>query len=146
MMLTIKTIDDEQERGRQEDKHIYHCLKIRDHSDLTPIDWAAAQESVSKRQKMFAYLDRRMPGVLDSRYDLQWFDTWAKSHPWVLNENSSSLLNEDQSSEMASLDTTPKSSTNYYERTPRPPLMGATITQYRNIFQTPLRPTRVPVR
>lgn len=54
--------------------------------NLTPIHWAAIQESVSKRQKVFAYLDRRMPGVLDSRYNIDWFNAWAKTHPWVINE------------------------------------------------------------
>jgi hypothetical protein len=89
MLLTIKkeeentNIEEEQQR---EDKHVYECLKMKDNSNLTPIHWAATQESVSKRQKMFAYLDKRMPGVLDSRYNLDWFHSWAKTHPWVIDQ------------------------------------------------------------
>jgi hypothetical protein len=88
MLLSIKkeeentNIEEEQQR---EDKHVYECLSIKDNSNLTPIHWAATQESVSKRQKMFAYLDKQMPGVLDSRYNLNWFHSWAKTHPWVID-------------------------------------------------------------
>lgn len=122
MLLSIKissSIDDEQERLRFEEKHVYECLKIRDHSNLTPVDWAAAQESVSKRQKMFAYLDRRLPGVLDSRYDRHWFISWARTR----------FNSSEQSSDLQSID-----------RTTRTPSMGATISQYRNLFQAPSRP------
>jgi len=88
MLLSLK--NDEQcanidEQHRCDDKHVYECLKLKDSSNLTPIHWAATQESVSKRQKIFAYLDKRMPGVLESRYDLNWFRSWAQTHPWVID-------------------------------------------------------------
>jgi hypothetical protein len=83
MLLSKKK---EQDNAEEEDKHIYHCLQIKDHANLTPIHWAATQESVSKRQKIFAYLDKRMPGVLDSRYNTNWFISWAKTHPWVIEQ------------------------------------------------------------
>jgi ankyrin repeat protein len=74
----------EEEEQQHDDKHLYECLRIRDHANLTPIHWAATQDNVSKRQKMFAYLDRCMPGVLDSRYNKDWFQSWANARPWVL--------------------------------------------------------------
>lgn len=89
MLLELKTDEknsDLEQQQRQEDKHVYECLKMKDYSNLTPIHWAATQESVSKRQKLFAYLDKRMPGVLDSRYDLNWFHSWTKTHPWVIED------------------------------------------------------------
>ncbi len=85
MLLSKKN---DQDNAEEEDKHIYHCLQIKDHANLTPIHWAATQESVSKRQKIFAYLDKRMPGVLDSRYNTNWFISWAKTHPWVIEQKS----------------------------------------------------------
>jgi hypothetical protein len=90
LLLSIKKVEDEDEKQFQErqDKHIYDCLRIHDHANLTPIHWAATQESVSKRQKMFAYLDKQMPGVLDSRYNTNWFHSWAKTHPWVIEQKS----------------------------------------------------------
>ena len=89
MLLSIKKEtrdddDDETSQQQRDDKHLFDCLRMKDHSNLTPVHWAATQESVSKRQKMFAYLDRRMPGVLDSRYNLDWFTSWARIHSWVL--------------------------------------------------------------
>lgn len=91
MLLAIRKDNnhDIEQIQRQEEKHVYECLKIKDNSNLTPIHWAATQESVSKRQKMFAYLDKRMPGVLDSRYDPDWFHSWALSHQWVLEQKPS---------------------------------------------------------
>ncbi len=89
MLLALKNDENShniEEQQQQEDKHVYECLKMKDYSNLTPIHWAATQESVSKRQKMFAYLDKRMPGVLDSRYNQHWFHSWAKTHPWVIEE------------------------------------------------------------
>ncbi len=91
MMLSLKKEEDNyniEEQQQREDKHVYECLKIKDNSNLTPIHWAATQESVTKRQKIFAYLDKRMPGVLDSRYNLNWFNSWAKIHPWVIEQKS----------------------------------------------------------
>ena len=88
MLLSIKEETREDDDGtsqqRRDDKHVFECLRMKDHSNFTPVHWAATQESVSKRQKMFAYLDRRMPGVLDSRYNLDWFTSWARIHSWVL--------------------------------------------------------------
>ncbi|CAF0752162.1 unnamed protein product [Rotaria sordida] len=84
LLLSIKNNEEEEHQQQQKDKHIYDCLRIKDYANLTPIHWAATQESVSKRQKVFAYLDQRMPGVLDSRYDINWFNSWAKTHPWVI--------------------------------------------------------------
>jgi ankyrin repeat protein len=94
LLLSIKKDDEdnEEEQQNKEDKHIYDCLRIRDHANLTPIHWAATQESVSKRQKVFAYLDQRMPGVLDSRYNINWFHSWAKTHPWVIKQKSSKTI------------------------------------------------------
>jgi ankyrin repeat protein len=92
MLLSIKktdSTDDEQQQQQREEKHIYECLRLKDQSNLTPIHWAATQESVSKRQKIFAYLDRRMPGILDSRYNLNWFDSWAQLRPWVIEQTNS---------------------------------------------------------
>lgn len=130
MLLEIKS---EENDPHLDDRHLYQCLKIKDNSNLTPIHWAATQESVSKRQKIFAYLDQRMPGVLDSRYDPSWFHSWAKTHPWVIEEKvitspkpiDQSSRQED-SSEIISLDITPKTSNNDYERTPRAPLTSTT--------------------
>ncbi|CAF1169522.1 unnamed protein product [Adineta steineri] len=161
MLLSVKKEDNNnnntEEEQQQEDKHVYECLRMKDHSNLTPIHWAATQESVSKRQKMFAYLDKRMPGVLDSRYNLDWFNAWAKIHPWVIEQklilspiqSVARLVNPDQtghqeeSSEITSLDMTPKISTNDYERTPRPPL---TTNSINNNLKTPkLRVPRVQI-
>ncbi|CAF1090244.1 unnamed protein product [Rotaria sp. Silwood1] len=87
LLLSIKNNENnEEEKQQKEDKHIYDCLRIQDYANLTPIHWAATQESVTKRQKIFAYLDQRMPGVLDSRYDINWFNSWVKTHPWVIEE------------------------------------------------------------
>lgn len=88
MLLSARKEEDLDQQGQQEkeDRHVFACLKIKDYSNLTPIHWAATQESVSKRQKIFAYLDRRMPGVLDSRYNLNWFYSWAQTHPWVIEQ------------------------------------------------------------
>lgn len=90
MLLSIRKGNQEnndiEEIQRQEDRHVFESLKMKDNSNLTPIHWAATQESVSKRQKMFAYLDKRMPGVLDSRYNLDWFNSWTKTHPWVIEQ------------------------------------------------------------
>lgn len=92
MLLSVKKEENNEEEGYQqrqqekEDKHVYECLRIKDYSNLTPIHWAATQESVSKRQKLFAYLDKRMPGVLDSRYNTNWFHSWAITHPWVIEQ------------------------------------------------------------
>ncbi|CAF2875102.1 unnamed protein product [Rotaria sp. Silwood2] len=149
LLLSIKKNENNEEEKRQkEDKHIYDCLQIKDHANLTPIHWAATQGSVSKRQKMFAYLDQRMPGVLDSRYDINWFNSWAKTHPWVIEEtlrknilsiSSKQLLlkltNTDKVNrqhceqgsslpifnEPTPLDMTPRTSLHDYERTPRTP-------------------------
>lgn len=88
-LLSIKREEpNEDEHQRLKDKHVFECLRIKDHANLTPIHWAATQESVSKRQKVFAYLDRCMPGVLDSRYNTDWFDAWARTHPWVVEHKS----------------------------------------------------------
>ena len=90
MLLSIKKENNNnntEEEQQREDRHVYECLKMKDYSNRTPIHWAATQESVSKRQKMFAYLDKRMPGVLDSRYNLNWFSSWAATHPWVIDQN-----------------------------------------------------------
>lgn len=133
MLLELKNEEnnpDLEEQQHREDRHLYQCLKIKDYSNLTPIHWAATQESVAKRQKMFAYLDQRMPGVLDSRYDPNWFHSWAKTHPWVIenkSENNQTSQHEDPS-EIISLDITPKTSNNDYERTPRAPLTTTTTT------------------
>ena len=89
MLLSIKKENNTEVEQQREDKHVYECLKMKDYSNLTPIHWAATQESVSKRQKMFAYLDKRMPGVLDSRYNLKWFRSWATTHPWVIDQTTS---------------------------------------------------------
>ncbi len=88
LLLSIKKEEEigEKEFQEKQDKHVYDCLRINDHANLTPIHWAATQESVSKRQKMFAYLDKQMPGVLDSRYNINWFHSWAKTHPWVVEQ------------------------------------------------------------
>jgi len=72
-----------------------------------------------------------MPGVLDSRYNLNWFDSWAKTHPWVIEEKPivsapDQTFRPEESSEITSLDITPKLSTNDYERTPRVPLIPTT--------------------
>lgn len=94
MLLSVKKaedIDDDQ-RQEREDRHLFECLNIKDASDLTPIHWAATQESVSKRQKLFAYLDKRMPGVLDSRYNLNWFQSWAATHPWVIEQKTTKKI------------------------------------------------------
>jgi ankyrin repeat protein len=89
LLLSIKKDENtEEEQQEKEDKHLYECLQIKDHTNLTPIHWAATQESVSKQQKVFAYLDKRMPGVLDSRYNINWFNSWAKTHPWVIEQKS----------------------------------------------------------
>lgn len=143
MLLELKNEENNphlEEQQHREDRHLYQCLKIKDYSNLTPIHWAATQESVAKRQKMFAYLDQRMPGVLDSRYDPNWFHSWAKTHPWVIEEKSilSSKSDNNQTSqqedhsEIISLDITPKTSNNDYERTPRPPLTSTTTTTTTN--------------
>jgi hypothetical protein len=88
---TKKDQEDDNEHKQQEqkveDRHVYQCLRIEDHAKLTPIHWAATQEIVSKRQKIFAYLDQRMPGILDSRYNMNWFHFWAQTHPWVVDED-----------------------------------------------------------
>jgi ankyrin repeat protein len=84
--------DNEEAKQHQEEKHMYECLRIKDHADLTPIHWAATQEAVSKRQKMFAYLDQRMPGILDSRYNMDWFHSWTKTHPWVIESKTTKIL------------------------------------------------------
>ena len=154
MLLSIKKeerIDDEQQQLQREEKHLYSCLRIKDNADLTPIHWAATQESVSKRQKLFAYLDRRMPGVLDSRYNLNWFESWAKIHPWVIEQKSSSILKnhekldqsqtQDEPSEITSLDLTPKGSNNNYQRTPRAPPLSTTTNQYNNTFERKMLPS-----
>jgi len=122
MLLSLKTKDSNPEQNHRAEKHLFECLRIEDNSKLTPIHWAATQESVSKRQKMFAYLDRQMPGVLDSRYDPLWFDSWAKSHPWVIDV----LPVPPTSSEISSLDISVQGSSNNYERTPRPPILPTT--------------------
>ena len=84
LLLSISKLEiNDEDQQRREDKFLYECLRIKDHANLTPIHWAATQESVTKRQKIFAYLDKRMPGVLDSRYNVNWFDSWARTHPWV---------------------------------------------------------------
>lgn len=71
LLLTIKKDENNEENYQEEqDRHIFDCLWIKDNANLTPIHWAATQESVSKRQKIFAYLDQRMSGVLDSRYNI----------------------------------------------------------------------------
>ena len=90
LLLKVKREEEmnDQQFQEKEDRHLYECLQVRDHANLTPVQWAATQESVSKRQKLFAYLDRRMPGVLDSRYNNQWFHSWAKTHPWVIEQKS----------------------------------------------------------
>lgn len=96
MLLSVKKendIDDQQQQER-EDRHLFECLNIKDYSNLTPIHWAATQESVSKRQKLFAYLDKRMPGVLDSRYNLNWFQSWAKTHSWVIEQKTTKKIIE----------------------------------------------------
>jgi hypothetical protein len=153
MLLTLKTEENNaniEEQQQREDKHVYECLKMKDYSSLTPIHWAATQESVSKRQKMFAYLDKRMPGVLDSRYNQHWFHSWVKTHPWVIEDKSTrnssviplvKLTHPDQTyqSDITSLDVTPKTSNNDYERTPRPPL--ATTTNQRVQVEPPLPST-----
>jgi hypothetical protein len=91
LLLSIKKDeekeDEQQNKADKHDRHIYDCLRIKDHANLTPIHWAATQESVSKRQKVFAYLDQRMPGVLDSRYNINWFNSWVKTHSWVIEQN-----------------------------------------------------------
>jgi len=95
MLLSVKKeedIDDQQQQHEREDRHLFECLNIKDASDLTPIHWAATQESVSKRQKLFAYLDKRMPGVLDSRYNLNWFQSWAAKHPWVIEQKTTKKI------------------------------------------------------
>ncbi|CAF0876526.1 unnamed protein product [Adineta ricciae] len=141
MLLSIKKENNTEEEQQREDKHVYECLKMKDFSNRTPIHWAATQESVSKRQKMFAYLDKRMPGVLDSRYNLNWFNSWAATHPWVIDQSTTYVpigsapkltspnrtYQQDESSDMNSLDITPKVSINNYERTPRAPLTTAPI-------------------
>ncbi|CAF4249168.1 unnamed protein product [Rotaria sp. Silwood2] len=153
MLLTIKKEENTniEEEQKQEDKHVYECLKIKDNSNLTPIHWAATQESVSKRQKMFAYLDKRMPGVLDSRYNLDWFNSWVKTHPWVIEQkplipsiqslpkstNSDHTYRQDESSEITSLDMTPKILINNYERTPRAPLIATTNNQKSSKLRVP---------
>ena len=152
MLLSIKKADDSDDEQQREEKHLYNCLRIKDNANLTPVHWAATQESVSKRQKLFAYLDRRMPGVLDSRYNLNWFDSWAKLHPWVIEpirptsilKNSEKLYQsqtQDEPSEITSLDMTPKGSNNNYERTPRAPLLATTTNQYNNTFERTLLPS-----
>ncbi len=89
LLLSIKKNENNEEQQQEkEDKHVYDCLQIKDNANLTPIHWAATQESVSKRQKIFAYLDKQMPGVLDSRYNINWFNSWAKTHPWVIEQKS----------------------------------------------------------
>ncbi|CAF1157560.1 unnamed protein product [Rotaria sordida] len=162
MLLSIKkeeniNIEEEQQ---QEDKHIYECLKMKDNSNLTPIHWAATQESVSKRQKMFSYLDKRMPGVLDSRYNLDWFNSWAKTHPWVIEQkpiipsiqslpkltNSDHTYRQDESSEITSLDMTPKILINNYERTPRAPLIATTNNQKSSKLRVPCVQIEQPPR
>ncbi|CAF3430475.1 unnamed protein product [Rotaria socialis] len=153
MLLSIKKNDDADIKDEQqrEDKHVYECLKMKDASNLTPIHWAATQESVSKRQKMFAYLDKRMPGVLDSRYNLDWFNSWTKSHEWVLERktnipliqispkftNPDHTYQQDESSEITSLDMTPKVFINNYERTPRVPLTATTNNQKSSKLRVP---------
>ncbi|CAF1289936.1 unnamed protein product [Adineta ricciae] len=98
LLLSIRKVEiNDEDQQRQEDKFLYECLRIKDHASLTPIHWAATQESVTKRQKIFAYLDKRMPGVLDSRYNVNWFDSWAKTHPWV-NELQSTKVDNPVSS------------------------------------------------
>ena len=94
MFLSVKEEDEDNEEAKQhrEEKHMYECLRIKDHADLTPIHWAATQEVVSKRQKMFAYLDQRMPGVLDSRYNMDWFHSWVKTHSWVIESKTTKTL------------------------------------------------------
>lgn len=152
MLLSIKKADHSDDEQQREEKHLYSCLRIKDNANLTPVHWAATQESVSKRQKLFAYLDRRMPGVLDSRYNLNWFDSWAKLHPWVIepirptsilknNEKPSQSQTQDEPSEITSLDMTPKGSNNNYERTPRAPLLANTTNQYNNTFERKLLPS-----
>ncbi|UJR36980.1 hypothetical protein I4U23_029688 [Adineta vaga] len=89
LLLSIKKDEiNPEDQQRKEDKHICECLQIKDHANLTPIHWAATQESVAKRQKIFAYLDQRMPGVLDSRYNPDWFNSWARTHSWVTERKS----------------------------------------------------------
>lgn len=85
----------EEEEQKRDEKHIFECLCIQDYSNLTPIHWAATQEVVSKRQKIFAYLDQRMPGILDSRYNFNWFNSWAQAHPWVIEQNTNSKIRSD---------------------------------------------------
>lgn len=126
MLLEMKN---EENNPHLEDRHLYQCLKMKDYSNLTPIHWAATQESVSKRQKIFAYLDQRMPGVLDSRYDPNWFHSWAKTHPWVIEDKSIINNLQEDSSEIISLDITPKTTNNDYERTPRAPLTTSMTNQ-----------------
>ena len=90
MLLSIKKENNNnntEEEQQREDRHVYECLKMKYYSNRTPIHWAATQESVSRRQAMFAYLDERMAGVLDSGYNRNGFSSWAATHPWVIDQN-----------------------------------------------------------
>ncbi|CAF0943952.1 unnamed protein product [Adineta steineri] len=148
--------DEEQQQQKKEDKHLYECLRIKDHANLTPVHWAATQESVTKRQKVFAYLDKRMPGVLDSRYDLNWFSSWAKIHPWVIGQKTTKnnqqlvpkLTNTDRinrqycdsgsslplTNNMTPMNVTSRTSLNNYERTIRQPQTATTSGYYDDIY------------
>lgn len=164
LLLKINREDemDDQQFQEREDRHLFQCFQIKDHANLTAIHWAATQESVSKRQKMFAYLDRRMPGVLDSRYNNHWFHSWAKTHPWVIEKKSvrsgSKLTNTDRSHQhyteqssslpvvkITSVDISPRTSLNDYERTSIPPPTATTTktnTGYDEIYEK--NPRSVP--
>ncbi|CAM4795240.1 unnamed protein product [Rotaria magnacalcarata] len=132
LSTTKDAYEEEKEQQHREDKHVYDCLRMADNSNLTPIHWAARQESVSKRQKIFAYLDQRMPGVLDSRYNNDWFIAWAQRPQWILEEKRTKnilpisptviLTNTDRTYQQqwghSSLVMTPNSSLHDYEPTP----------------------------
>lgn len=124
----------EHEQQQIEDKHVFQCLSLRDNSNLTPIHWAATQENVAKRQKIFAYLDKRMPGILDSRYNIDWFRSWADVHPWVREKSYSKKQHNDGSTSIPLINTTPctsgTQSLHDYERTPRLPLTATTLACY----------------